>query len=117
MAGLLAAEVEAVFAHRLDDIAVADLGAVQREAEAVQEALQPEIGHDRGDDAAAGKLAVRRPASRDQRHDLVAVDDVAVLVGDDEPVGVAVERDADVGAMLAAPPRTWLRARSSRSRG
>ncbi len=32
--------------------------------------------------------------------DLVAVDDVALLVDDDHAVGVAVERDADVGAHL-----------------
>ncbi len=37
----------------------------------------------------------------DQRHQLVAVDDVALLIGDDHPVGIAIERDADVGAHLA----------------
>ena len=37
-------------------------------------------------------------AERDQRHQLVAVDQLALLVDDDQPVGVAVEREADVGA-------------------
>jgi hypothetical protein len=46
----------------------------------------------------------RRPSiaqrRRDQRHDLVAVDDAAGLVDDVHPVGVAVERDAEIGAGL-----------------
>ena len=41
------------------------------------------------------------PALGDHGHDLVAVDDLALLVDDHHPVGVAVERDADVGAQLA----------------
>ena len=35
---------------------------------------------------------------RDQRHQLVAVDQPALLVDDDQPVGIAVERQADVRA-------------------
>ena len=41
------------------------------------------------------------PGLGDDRHQLVAVDDLALLVDDDDAVGVAVERDADVGAHLA----------------
>ncbi len=37
---------------------------------------------------------------RAHRQDLVAVDDLALLVDDDDAVGVAVERDADGGAAL-----------------
>ena len=52
------------------------------------------------------------PASRpfwfqglgDQRHHLVAVHQRAVLVDDDHPVRVAVQRDADVGAHLVHLP-------------
>ncbi len=48
---------------------------------------------------------VSRPSSRqllrDHGHQLVAVDQMALLVDDDDAVGVAVERDADVGAQLA----------------
>ena len=47
------------------------------------------------------QAAVGLEALRDHRQQLVAVDDMAVLVGDDHAVGVAVERDADVGAHLA----------------
>ena len=37
-------------------------------------------------------------AERDQRHQLVAVDQPALLVDHDQPVGIAVEREADVRA-------------------
>ena len=64
-------------------------------------ALQPQVRHHGGDDAGLGEPAVGLPAFGDHRHELVAVDHVAALVDDDQPVGVAVERDADVGADLA----------------
>ena len=35
---------------------------------------------------------------RDHGHQLVAVNDLALLVDDDDAVGVAIERDADIGA-------------------
>ena len=38
--------------------------------------------------------------ARDQAEDLVAVDDFAALIGEDDAVGIAVERDADIGAMF-----------------
>ncbi len=41
------------------------------------------------------------PGVGDDGHQLVAVDDLALLVDDDDAVGVAVERDADVGAHFA----------------
>ena len=37
------------------------------------------------------------PGLRDHRHQLVAIDHLAVLVDDDHPVRVAIERDADIG--------------------
>ena len=45
--------------------------------------------------------AVGLEAFGDHGDQLVAVDDVALLVDDDHAVGVAVERDADIGAHLA----------------
>ena len=64
--GLLAAEIEAVGPHALQHVAVADLGAHQLEAVAVDEAFQAEVGHHRGDDAAAGQPAVPPPALGDE---------------------------------------------------
>ena len=101
VAGLLAADVEAALAHRLEHVAVADLGADQLEPVASR-------GSARGRGWTSPSRPRRRPRARragaqnerDQRHQLVAVDDLALLVDDDQPVGVAVERDAD---MRAAP--------------
>ena len=53
------------------------------------------------DDAGLGQEIVLGPAFGDHRQQLIAVDQMAVLVGDDNAVGVAVERDADIGAHLA----------------
>ena len=41
MPGLFATNVEAVAAHVLDNVAVADLGALQRQADAGEVAFQP----------------------------------------------------------------------------
>ena len=41
------------------------------------------------------------PGARHHGHELVAVDHMALLVDDDDAVGIAVERDADIGAQLA----------------
>ena len=56
-----------------------------------------------------GEATVVAPAFGDHRHGLIAVDDVALLVDDDHAVGVAVERDADVGPHLAHLARQRLR--------
>jgi len=42
-----------------------------------------------------------RPRSGDDGHDLVAVDDLPLLVADGQPVGVAVQGDADISAVFA----------------
>ena len=66
-----------------------------------EKALQPEIRHHGGDDAGLGEPAVFLPALRDHRQQLVAVDQMAALIDQDDAIGVAVERDADIGAHLA----------------
>ena len=63
--------------------------------------LEPEIRHHRADDAGLGQPAVVAPAFGDHGEKLVAVDQMAVLVRDQDAVGIAVERDADIGAHLA----------------
>ena len=62
--------------------------------------LEAEIGHDGRDHRGLRQAAVLLPALGDDREQLVAVDEVAALVGDHHAIGVAVERDPDVGAHL-----------------
>ena len=68
-----------------------------------EESLEPEIGHHRRDQSPALQRTAALPGCGDERHELVAVDDLAALVGDDDTVGIAVERDADIGAHFAHP--------------
>ena len=71
---------------------------MQFQSDILEKALQAEIGHDGGNDAAAGQLAAVIPGFGDDAHDLVAIHHRAVLVHDHDAVGVAVKRDADIGA-------------------
>ena len=48
----------------------------------------------------AGEPALVAPIGGDDRHQLVAVDDAALLVDEHDAIGVAVERDAEIGAHL-----------------
>ena len=38
------------------------------------------------------------PAVGDDRHQLIAIDDIALLIDNHHAVGIAIKRDADVGA-------------------
>ena len=113
----LAADIVAVRAHVLEHVAVADRRAHERNAQIAEIALEAEIGHHGRDDAGLGETAVGLPAFGDHRQQLVAVDDAPALVDDEHAVGVAVERDADIGAHFLAPSGKAPRARSSRIRG
>jgi hypothetical protein len=44
--------------------------------------------------------AVARPGTGDEGEDLVAVHQLAALVGQQQAVGVAVQRKAEIGAVL-----------------
>jgi hypothetical protein len=101
VAGGLAAEIVAAAQHLLQHIAVADRRAHEFDALAFEEALQPEIRHHGGDDAGLGEPAVFLPALRNHREQLVAIDHMSALIDQDDAVGIAVERDTDVGAHFA----------------
>ncbi len=98
MTGRLAAHIEAMGAHVLEHVAVADWRARERDCQRPEIAFEAEIGHHGRDDAGLGEAAVGLPALRDHRQQLIAIDDAPALVGDEHAVAVAVERDADVGA-------------------
>src|SRR5882757_223558 len=101
MARRLAAEIVALLQHLLEHVAVADRRAHHADALAFEEAFEPEIGHHGGDDTGLGETAVFLPALRDHSQKLVAVDHMAALVDQDDAIGIAIERDADIGAHLA----------------
>ena len=98
VAGLFPADVEPARPHPFQHIAIPHLRAFQRQAGAVQRSLQPQIRHDRRYNAGTAQLARCGPAMPDQRHDLVTVHDAAFFVHNDQPVGVPVQRDAQMCA-------------------
>src|SRR4051812_39574862 len=60
MPGLLTAEIAADTAHLLDDIPVADRGAMQPDAAVGEAPFEAKIGHDRRNQGAARKPSVAR---------------------------------------------------------
>ena len=98
VAGLLAAERGAGVAHLFEDVLVADGGAEHADAGAGEGGFEAHVGHGGGDDEVVGELAAGLEVAGAGEHDGVAVDDVAVLVGEEGAVGVAVEGDAHGGA-------------------
>ncbi len=46
----------------------------------------------------AESLPRRLPALRDHRHELIAIDDLPLLIHDHDTIRVAIERNTDIGA-------------------
>ncbi|CAM3469245.1 hypothetical protein PANO111632_19700 [Paracoccus nototheniae] len=99
MARLFTAQIAAQLAHPFDDIAIAHPGAHQRDATGGQMAFQPDIRHDRGDQRVLRQPASRMGAFGDDAHQLIAIDQPALFIDQMHPVGIAVQRDAQIGAM------------------
>ena len=99
VARLLAAQREAGGPHRLEDVAVADLGLVHVQARGRHGLDEAEVAHHGGDHGVAGQGAALGHRQRQHGEDLVAVDDLPRVVDGQAAVGVAVEGDAGVGAV------------------
>ena len=78
--------------------------------------LEAVVGHDGADDAAVGQEAAAPPVAGHDPEDVVAVENAAVLVGEDRAVGVAVEGHAEgrAGSRASSPPSRRGAARRSR---
>ncbi len=61
-------------------------------------ALKTEVRHDGRDDGRLGEQSLVLPVIRDDCQRLVAIDQVAALVDNHHAIGVAIERNADIGA-------------------
>ncbi len=86
--------------QRLVHIAVADLDPQERQLQRGQGLFQPVVGHQRADHRPA-QAAAGLPAAGQHVQQVVAVDRVALVVGHQHAVAVAVEGDAQLRAMLA----------------
>jgi hypothetical protein len=100
VARLLAAEVVAAADHLLDHVAVADGRRDDADAALAHRDVEAQVAHHGRDERRLLELAARRavgarsPSPRRRRR-------LAALVDEDGAVGVAVEGDADVRAVLA----------------
>ena len=100
VARLLPADAAAVLGHVLVDVLVAHRGLGVADARLVQRLVQPEVGHDGGDDGVADQLAALLHIAAVDVEDGVAVHDVPLLVHAEAAVGVAVVGEAHVEALL-----------------
>ena len=94
MPALLAAEARARDEHRVEDVAVADRGAHDAPAGALDRPREAAVGEDAHDDGALGERLALEAVERDDAEQLVAVDDLASLVDRDAAVRVPVEAEA-----------------------
>ena len=99
VAGVLAAEDGVVLAHlRLDE------GVADARADAAATHALDQLGHASGDDQVVedgGAGVLLEQVARDHSRDHPAVDQLAVLVGNEHAVGIAVEGHAHIGVGLA----------------
>src|SRR5262249_10136279 len=95
--GLLAAKITTGSAHLLDDIAVANRSAVQANTPSRQTPFKTKVGHDRRDDRVPGQPSAAGEADCDQRHQLVAIENDTPLAGNDQPIGISIKGDAEIG--------------------
>ena len=100
MAGLLATEVVAVLAHRLEDVAVAHSGAAEGNAVLAQVQLQAQAAHYGCDEGVLCELAFALSGNSQDSHNLVTVYQIALFVNCLATVRVAVVGDAEVRAVL-----------------
>lgn len=97
MAGLFAAEIGAGAKHFFEDVAVAHVGAGERDIFAGEDALEAEVGHGSGDDAIALELALGFEEARDGEEHAIPIDDFTGGGDEEGAVGVAIEGHTELG--------------------
>ena len=98
VAGLLAADDVAAAQHFLENVAIADGSAGERDAFAGENAFEAEIGHGSGDDAIARELVLGFEVTRDGEENTIAVDDFPRFADEEGAIGIAIEGDTKTSA-------------------
>ena len=101
MSALLAADIVSIAQHGFDHIAVADLGAEDFSTVGFEGFIEAEVAHDGGNQGAALEAAALEVIHRRDGHDLIAIDQLAVFVAEQDAVGIAIVGDTDVRLALA----------------
>jgi len=97
---LFAAEVVPTRPHRLEDVAVTDRGLHDDDAGCLHPELEPKVRHDGRDDSALGQPPCLVHGHREDREQLITVDDRTIGRDRETPVSVAVVGDTDIGSAL-----------------
>jgi len=98
VAGLFSAEDISAFEHFIENVAIADVGAGERNIFASQDAFEAEVGHGRGDDAIARKVVLGFQVTRGREKHTVTIDDFSIGGDEEGAVRIAVEGDSECGA-------------------
>ena len=106
---LLATEAQAVGVQRGKDVAVAHVRLEHGDAALLHGEAEAEVGHDGHRHRGGGQAPALGQVEGEQREQHVTVDDGAGVVHRDDPVGIAVEREAQVGLALDDGPRQLTR--------
>ena len=90
VARLLSSEKPTFAAKRLEHVTVADVRQVHRDSPLFHQSVETEVRHHRD------RNLVDAERERQHRDDLVAVDDIALLIDREHAVTVTVERDTEI---------------------
>src|SRR5215469_7897372 len=100
MTRLFTAEIDPRLTHPSSDVTITHLRAMQCHAAAMKKSLEPEIGHDGSNNAVASEPAAASPGLRDQSQNLIAIDQLTAFVGNQQPIGISIQRQANLRAVL-----------------
>ena len=98
VAGLLAAQRGTGFLHEFENVLIPDRSAQHTDARAAKRCFKAHVAHGGGNHRVGGKLTAGVKVAGTGKHDGVAVDHAAVLVGEEGTVGIAVKGEAHHGA-------------------
>ena len=98
--GLLATENPRTLLERQQDVAVTDVRLFDLDAGRSERAVETEVAH-RGDGDAAAEHVALVTVEGEEHHEIVAVAYRSLVVDGDQAVGVAVDRETQVGVELA----------------
>ena len=100
VAGLFAPEIVTVLAHLFHDIPVAHRGPYEVPAQAAQGHLEPQIAHDCCNNCFIFQLVALDIMLCANSHHLVAIEYLALLIGQHYPICIPVKGKTGVGALL-----------------
>ena len=101
-------ENRAGLSHFLQHVFIAHGRAQHPDSRFAQRDLQPHVRHRGGNNGVIGQFAAALEFARQQKHDGVAIHHLAVAVGKERAVGIAIKADAQVGICAHTTSRATI---------